>query len=252
MATIYPKTDTLLGTKNALILDPHEAMFRPFNFSTWNHIRIGMYHSPTLLNNANGTPIDETVNILSYIDWLTFGLIDQNTLLPGQPNVNFVGITTNTASFPGTQLIATNSPPDWYVGNLSPGAYIAYTSVLGGVQTLSQPASGNLMSLGSSGTPTNPGTYAGFAGLDFTVQNYGLATQTITVQFCGNLNVSTALTLPNLRTSLLKFSLPANASAALPYNSGGSALPLPTNFFFRCPLLNNQFRIHAYDAFKIS
>lgn len=252
MATIYAKTDTLLGTKNALILGSREAVFRPFNFGAWNEVRIGIYHSPTLLNNSNTAPVNENVAITSYLDWLAFGLIDQNALLPGQAGANFIGAGTAGNGATGSGYAGLYSNTYWQLG-VQNGGYMNYFSAINGAHVSIAMGTGTYADLVSSATPANPAGYAGFAGLKFVVANAGLSTQTIAVNYTTTAAVSVALTLPNLRSALTTFSPPCDpTNQVFQWNSGGAALSLPAYFYLRCPLNNNQLRIHAYDAIKIS
>lgn len=243
MAIIYSKTDTQLGTKNALILGVREAMFRPFNFGAWTEMRVGIFISFTGLAGSNVVPLGETVNHASYLDFSGFGLINGSTTLPGQAiGTQFIGQGCGAKAGGSASL---NSGP-WILQNGSGGA-----DNVSAIDTTFINGASGLAYIGGVTTPVNPATYAGFNGLRFVVQNPGLSTQTIQCYGSVTADYGGPYTLSNLR-SMLNLFAGQNTGSNLVWNQAGAALPLPNYFFFRSSLLNSQVRLHAYECLKIA
>lgn len=252
MATIYQKTDTLLGTKNALILGSREAMFRPFNFGAWTEVRIGLYASFTLLNNNNSTPVSENVTWASYLDTFAFGLNADAATIPGQTGNYFIGhgIAIGTGN-PNANAVSLQGSSPWRIKGNNINSIVGFTS-LNGVMAENASDSTSSFEWGTSSAPINPASYAGFVGLRFVVSNAGLATQTIQVYSSWNSDDSNPYTLASLKSELLAFSNNIVNKGVGQWNTGSAALALPSYFYLRSSLLSNQIRVHAYEAIKIS
>lgn len=247
MATIYQKTDTLLGTKNALILGVREAMFRPFAFGAWNVIYTGIYYSFCSLNTNNTNPVAETVTTSSYLDIFGFGINSDASTICGQAG-NY-SILMGGGPFNTNQFQLQNNAGQWQLNNGGQNGTASFGSING---VITQPGSqGNSGDYQLASNPNAAASYASYIGLRFTVANAGLPTQTIAVAYANQATITVALTLANLRSQLLSSSWSANRGIQ-PWNSGGSALALPGYFYLRSAFFNNQIRVHAYAAIKIS
>lgn len=234
------------------VLEPREAYERPPNFTTWSEVRMGMFYTVVPSASYNTYSTSETIAYSSYLDRLCFGLSNGSGLAPGAIGSQFVGWMTNQAAGATTTNTSNN----------------ATNGVLAGTNAMKWASSNDATILTSANiglgyganvnyAPYSASNYASFIGLKLTVQNAGLATQTITAQMSDvgdgsgpGVGPFADVSLANLRTQLTNASYAAGQ--VLTWNAGGVALPIPYYWFIRLPFLNNRIRVSSMDILKIS
>ena len=223
----------------------HEREKRQSNVgSAWNEVRIGFIGImvPTTSDDAASTL--ESVAYASYIDWFSFGLINNVATIPGQAGTQFVGLSSNTTYAGNTTGVRckSNASGAATVGEYGVYDYGNFSAIaLNGITVVKNNVSG----VGSFNFPiySADGRGALFA-LKYVVNNPGLSNQTISLSYA---NPATAVvTAPSTAKATLRslFTSAAYSSAgtALDWFSGGVALPLPDTWFLRAPFLNNRIR----------
>jgi hypothetical protein len=223
----------------------HEREKRLTNFGVdWNELRIGLIGImvPTLSDDA--IAVAEQVNFASYVDWFTFGLINNVLTIPGQAGTQFIGICSKVA------------------GRVD---VVANTSALGYVQDNSNAFS--YVSMDGASIITNQADFAkrwiiprwyntglgSLYALKLVVTDQGLATQTVTVSSFSD-GTSEVLTPANAKSTLraLLTGVTYAVPKVLQWNSGGAALPLPDTWFLRAPFISNRIRWCVKGGVRIS
>ena len=227
-AQIYQKP-----SDNTLLLDPREAIQRPFDFTgAWTEIRLGIYVAAVSGSDVAGA--DETATINSANDYLCFGIKNSsNQVIPGLSGSIFLGV--------GAYDGAVNKISNQMRKN---GTTFNYCFGTRGntAPDLAFPA--EQKPFGYQVDPSTSDNYNGFYGLKIVVVNRGLATQNIIFSSVVNASVAAPYTTDALVASLNTFASP-QATSNLTWNNGSTAYEIPDAFYLHCPLFNNQFRVSA-------
>jgi len=247
MAEIYSK----IAGDQVLIPAIRESFTRPFNFGAWNEILFGMYVSVTSLGSGNGTPsgLPEAVTWHTPSDYYYLGVRNSSsTAFPFSAGAQFIGyIPYNTS---GGGMAEYGLGGNYYVGSNGDGCWAV---ALNNATNLSTHTAGfqHAASIKCGTTPTTGSGYNGFWGFRMTVQNAGLASQTVTIY---NSNTQPIAGTNYSQTALQTYILGVawGSGIVLPWNAGGVALPLPDAIFLYLPFYLNRIRISAMELIKIS
>lgn len=239
----YAKSVTGGGTDNTLILDPRQGVRIPMNvIPNWISLRIGMFFSWTTANadNASAWVSNESVAGGDTPDnKYSFGIKTANNTLPGFAGANFIGEMGRStyASYisNGTTYIQignTNTPTSFW------GTCIGASQAMGSATNTFQAPSAS-----ACGSDTN---YAAFHGLQISLNNPGLSTQTATISELER-TISSDASEENLRDIIRAATATVKVSGRT-FNDGAAALDRPTEIFVRFPFYNNRLRIHSIGA----
>jgi hypothetical protein len=236
------KIVTVNTTDKVGCLSPRDAFFgRTLIGSNWLEVRYGMFFTFVPSGNDDAACGAESIVQAGYLDWFTFGLKNSdNAEPPGKFGAQFLGHAWPGGA--GTLAITANSAGG---GAMTSSANTQLLAALNGVTKISSADSH------SQGYPIwAAGNVNAFMGVKLTVQNFGLANQTVTPSHCRVETAATDVSSAALRNAL--FNTSYNAVAALNWFSGGAALPLPDALWLRAPFNNNRVRITNIDCFKIA
>lgn len=228
-------TKFIVNGKAQVAQASHEREKRKTNVgSAWNEVLIGFIGRPVPVGNDNAEMVAETVSFASYIDWFTFGGINNVLTIPGQAGTNFVGICSAPA---GAVSTIVNSGGVDYVQDGSNA--FSYVSMQGTTILTESAGTAKRFAMPLYNADGRSGSYL----LKLTVQNPGAANQTITVASAstGTAQTPTAANAKDTLRTLLTSATYLNAHA-LTWNAAGAALPLPDTWFLRAPFLNNRIR----------
>ena len=239
------KICTVNVTDKVGCLNPRDAFFAKTKMGTnWLEARMGMFY--TFVPAANDdAPVaaNETILPASCLDWFTFGLKNSdNANCPGRASARFVGNMVS-ADLATNVVLAKN---DVASGSLASSSHLMAVSYDG--VTL-------ITGINTAVTMQFPiwaaGNVNAFWGYRFTVQNYGLANETITAypQNSGT-TAQTDVSSAALRNSCFNTAL--GTARILNWFSGGVALPLPDAVWIRSPMNLNRLRITNVDCWKVA
>lgn len=240
-AEIYQKN----ASDKCLILEPGVGWKQPFDLGSWTQLAIAMYWSATTASNDNAIPVQEDTGTGSVNNLMTWGLKDDNLILPGVTGNNFIGYSaTNSIASAARYVIDTSSIHRVRLAG-SNNSYLvsiidtSFTSTFGYTANITN--AGNAMS-----TDTD---YASYYALRFTKAGSG-ATQTIAIARASSTPATSNPTIANLRAAIgtVGFTLGVTTN----WNNGVTAYNLPTSMFLRFPFTNVRIRVHAYVIEKLA
>ena len=226
--------------------DPLNAYRRPSLVGTsWNEVRLGILYTwvPTVSSDAACSA--ESITAASCLDWFTLGLKDSSDLAPGRAGASFIGFC-----FPGTTATYTVSITSNAAGTgtLATSSNHSYIASVYGTSLLS---ADNIATVFTVQYPIFSLTsVCAFLGLKLVVNNAGASNQTVTPSATTSVGPIGDVSVNNIRTHL--FNDTYTAFDALTWNSGGSALTLPSDFYVRSPFDNNRIRLSCHAVFKVS
>jgi hypothetical protein len=231
MAEIYTK-----GSEKTRVLAPREGVFRQFDAGEWTELRVGAFFSNvgSAGPNANSTLENYVPSVAS--DYLLFGLKNEGQVLPGEAGSRFIGIRSQDNG--SVQSNVSTGQQD-SSGAWRPVTYIDTTTDLGAFPVMATTAMGG-------GDPTGATGYANFVGIKFTIQDRGLATQTVSVTAQGTSAIAGNDYSAEALRVLLNTTPFSNAPGVMTWNDGVSAYDIPDCIFFRSPLFNNCIRMSAW------
>lgn len=243
MAEIYTKV-----SKKTAILSPRELVIRPFNFSDWEEIRLGIYFSVTTAVSNNANSVNETVALSTSADRIMFGIKDDSDNIPGAAGSSFIGIGTHSGE--SSICVANQGGGFCQLG----GSVTANSGMCGltcvGATITENAAVGNT-ALKSYSASSGASNYGGFACLRIVVNDRGLSTQSVSLNWysieTGNTTLGNLLADMNNMTGTQ-----VSLGADLDWNDGASARALPNNFYLRLPFYNNRIRLGAMQAIRYS
>ena len=228
------------GTDNTLILAPRQGLLLPFSVvENWTILRIGMYASWTSANgdNASVWTSDETTGGSNANDKFYFGIKTNDSGLPYSDGVNFAGIlsrpgyTTDIVYTGGRVKVGQYSGSNMSSGVLVGASYAAVS--IGGSTTMVLPAPS-----ASSGMDS----YATFIGVQFTIANAGLSSQTVSVGTLSSIDTGDT----SSQSLLGQINVATNTHIQVGnFVSGGVALSRPDSIFVRIPFTGHRLRIHS-------
>lgn len=236
---------TLTNSDKVLILDPRNAFKRQTSVgSSWTQIKMGMYFNFVPVGSDEAASVAETIVPASYRDRICFGFSNAAATAVGVAGTQFLGMVQG---YYGNVSITTNFGQN---STVSTGA-IAYAGglmALNGTTQLSQNGGNNFPAWNMP--PWNYTTH-GFLGMQLTVSNFGLSSQTITISTDNTVATITDASLTALRAKIFGSSFSGSSHVAT-WNEAGAALPLPDTFWVNSPFFNNRLRISAHAIYQIT
>ena len=249
MAEIYHKVYTG-GIKNTLVLDSRQALLYPMVFDDWNQIVVGAFFSFTdnsELNHSWGSSEVTYQNTFSTTrDMFYFGLKNNSSQFPKVSGSKFLGALTVAGArwwsdgdgLPTHFDITEDALTDVSYGSINDTSIL--TSTEAEIWTQSQSENAERFSLTSS--------FALMIALRFTVNDKGLATQTVSIdRYATTNNTDTSI---NALKELIQGSGYTSVATAT-FNSGDAALTLPNSLFIHFPWSLVRGRLHSVAAMKV-
>lgn len=239
MAIIYEKTIT----DKTLILSPREGVLRQFDFGSWTQMRLGIFWS--MVSSVDDNAKYAVAEFLTYntpLDSMCVGIKNADTQdLPGETGAQYMGLFTRSSltfdpgfGGPGPQSIYTTAE----------SARIRFGT---GYDTTANIAASVATTMAQTpNSPAGASAYCGFLGMEFTINNPGLASQTVTMRYSRTSDVAgTDYGIGNLRSYLNAFASPFSIATGLAWNDGASAYTIPDGIFIRSPFYQIRPRISS-------
>ena len=243
-AIIYNKSSSL-GYDKTLVLGPRTGVTIPFNFPAWTETRIGIFF--TGVSTASlfvSKSVTEVLSISSNSNYFAVGLASGSSIANfGSVGTNFVGAISD-----GNPILMTDSQialMNFQNYGVQSGACRGTAIQVGGSYQTNSPT------FQFNPAENSAGSYNGFKGLKFTVNNPGASNQTITVGFTPQTVPAGPYTIAALQ-SLINNSTYYNFPTNLTWNSGSVALPLPDNFYMWNPYYTNGIRLSALAVVRVN
>lgn len=249
MSTIYQ----INPEEKCLVLEPKEALVYPFNFGSWEEIRIGAYMSLTtpdsftgFYTGTNGESVFGYTGILyDQLDNFFWGVVNSGSPFPFKSGSYFAGSALNSGSFAEYRITSTQNFSyldvlDEFTINLKTNSL----SVISGGKPLNYKTyTGERASMyfpdGESSTGSN--NLAMFNGLKFV---YNSGAKNIYIYSFGDIESNNPSTgdLSNLET---KINLFQNSSSS-PLSGYCDESLLPSAMFLFSPFTGYRIRVHSF------
>jgi hypothetical protein len=238
------KIATVNATDLVCIPNARDALFaKTLIGSNWLEARMGVFYTWVPAGNDDAACATEAIVPASYLDWFTFGLKNSdNANCPGLAGARFLGMCWNAEAADQLNLVKNDVASGSFGASNNRRGFASLNGVT--VITFTDFATSMIFPVWSAGA------IHAFWALKLTVQNYGLANQTVTMSMAHTDTAQADVSSAALRN--LIFNNIYSAGKVMNWFSDGAALPLPDAIWIRSPMNLHRLRLSGVDCFKIS